>query len=145
MGPFAPFVKPELNTAAPADSNYHVSEMGNGLRAARIKARMNIEQAATALGISRSGYVKIERSERRLTAELIRRACELFGVSAEELIGEAGGVALNEQIDPNKLASLITLARERLGSLPEIEAKNLILALISASRRPPDPSEDPRN
>ena len=99
---------------------------------------MSLDEAAAALGLSKSGYVKIERGERRLTADLLRRACELFGVSPEGLIGEGGGVALNEQIDPAKLMRMIIEARERLGVIPEIEAKNLILALISASRRPPD-------
>ena len=145
LGKVLRIVKYEMGRAGRPDSDYHVSEMGNGLRTARIKARMSLDEAAQALGVSKSGYTKKERNERRLTSDFIRRACEAFGVSAEEIIGEAGGVALNEQIDPNKLALLITLARERLGALPETEAKNLILALISASRRPPDPDEGPPN
>ena len=100
---------------------------------------MSLEQAANALGLSKGGYTKIERGERGLSAELIRRACELFGVPADELLGNSGGVSLGQEIDPTKLAELISLARERLGVLPQDEAKALILALISASRRPPVP------
>ena len=103
---------------------------------------MTPDEAATALGLSRSGYIKKERSERGLKDDFIRRACELFGVSPEEIMGGAGGTTFTQDIDPSKLADLIALARERLGSLPAEEARALILALISASRRPPNRGTD---
>jgi transcriptional regulator with XRE-family HTH domain len=109
--------------------------MGNGLRASRVKARMTMQQAADALGLTLSGYGKKERGSRGLKADFIRRACEVFGVKPEAILRETPGVSFTQDIDPNKLATLIILARERLGSLPEAEAKQLILALISASRR----------
>lgn len=141
MGLDFQIVKPQLGPADPKDSQYADVNMRNGLRSVRIKAGMTIEQAGNALGMSRSGYVKIERGVRRMSDDLIRRACEVFGVSAEEIIsGLAGGIS--QEIDPNKLADFVTQARERLGSLPALEAKNLILALISASRRPADPNTD---
>jgi hypothetical protein len=65
--------------------------------------------------------------------DFIRRVCEIFGVSAEEVIGGIGEVT--EDIDPTKLTELVMLARERLGNLPEDEARELILVLISASRK----------
>lgn len=145
LGTFLGIVKPEMGRAGRTDSDYHVSIMGNGLRTARIKARMSLDQAANALGLSKGGYTKIERGERGLSAELIRRACELFGVSAEEILGDSGGAVLGQEIDPTKLADLITLARERLGILPADEAKVLVRALISASRKLPGPGQGSSN
>ena len=65
--------------------------------------------------------------------DFIRRVCEIFGVSAEEVIGGIGEVP--EDIDPVKLTELLVLSRERLGNLPVDEARDLIRALISASRK----------
>lgn len=44
----------------------------------------------------------------------------------------------NWPIDPMKLARLVSEARERLGALPEDEARNLTEALIEASRTRPN-------
>lgn len=122
-----------------------IVNMGNGLRALRIKAGMTLAQAGAALGLSESGYKKKERGERELDTEFIRRACELFGVSADEIIGEAGGAAFVQDIDPVRLTELIALSRERVGTLPLDEAKQLIQALISAARRPRGPGGDQTN
>jgi hypothetical protein len=65
--------------------------------------------------------------------DFIRRVCEIFRVSTEDVIGGMGEVT--EAIDPIKLTELVMLARERLGNLPEDEARELILVLISASRK----------
>ncbi len=66
--------------------------------------------------------------------DFIRRVCEIFGVSAEEVTGGIGEVT--EDIDPVKLTELLVLSRERLGNLPVDEARDLIRALILASRKP---------
>ena len=47
---------------------------------------MNQQQAADALGYSKSGYLKIERSERRLSADFIRRAAVVFSVREADVI-----------------------------------------------------------
>jgi hypothetical protein len=65
--------------------------------------------------------------------DFVRRVCEIFGVSADDVIGGIGQVP--EDIDPLKLTELVMLARERLGNLPENEAQELIRVLISASRK----------
>jgi hypothetical protein len=66
--------------------------------------------------------------------DFIGRVCEIFGVSAEEVTGGIGEVT--EDIDPVKLTELLVLSRERLGNLPVDEARDLIRALILASRKP---------
>jgi hypothetical protein len=66
--------------------------------------------------------------------DFIRRVCEIFGVSAEDVIGGIGEVS--EEIDPIKLTELVMLSRERLANLAEDEARELIRVLISASRKP---------
>jgi len=57
--------------------------------------------------------------------DFIRRVCEIFGASAEAVIGGIGEVT--EEIDPIKLAML---SRERLANLAEDEARELIRVLI---------------
>jgi transcriptional regulator with XRE-family HTH domain len=136
MGTFRPNVKAKMGSAPKSDIAYRNVPMGNGLRAARLRSKMTLQQAADALGLSLSGYGKKERGSRGLKGDFIRRACEVFGVEPEAIIRETKGLSFTQDIDPGKLATLIILARERLGSLPEPEAKQLILALISASRRP---------
>ena len=44
--------------------------------------------------------------------DFVKRVCEIFGVSAEDVIGGIGEVT--EDIDPIKLTKLVMLARERL-------------------------------
>jgi len=65
--------------------------------------------------------------------DFIRQLCEIFGVSAEDIIG-GDGEAIQE-IDPIKLTELVVLSRERLGNLSEDEARGLVRALIQASRK----------
>lgn len=115
--------------------------MGNGLKGARERARMTQEQAAASLGLSKGGYIKKEQGSRKLSDDFIRKACAVFGVAPEEILSEINlgpmpGQAELTPIDPEKLASFVAQAKDRLSSLSEIEAKNLVLALISASRRP---------
>jgi hypothetical protein len=73
------------------------------------------------------------RLVRGMDPDFIRRVCDIFGVSAEEVIGGIGEVTAD--IDPVKLTELVVLSRERLGNLPEEEAGELIRVLISASRK----------
>jgi transcriptional regulator with XRE-family HTH domain len=127
-------------TVAPM-SDMLVSVTGNGLKGARIKSGMTQEQAAAALGLSPGGYIKKEQGSRKLNEEFIRKACAVFGVKPEEIISEinltqAHSFGPQGEIDQEKLASFVAQAKDRLSSLSELEAKNLVLALISASRRP---------
>ena len=75
----------------------------------------------------------VQETERGMDPDFVKRVCEIFGVSAEDVIGGIGEVT--EDIDPIKLTKLVMLARERLANLPEDEAGELIRVLISASRK----------
>lgn len=69
--------------------------MGNKLKSLRNAARMTHEEAAEAMGVSKSQYVKLERGERRLTQDYINRAAKAFGVRPSEVLDEpAAGVPL---------------------------------------------------
>jgi transcriptional regulator with XRE-family HTH domain len=107
----------------------------NGLKRARVKRGLTQPQAAEALVMSFGGYVKIEQGCRGMNEEFIRKACALFGVGPEEILLEVNAGPQGE-IDQEKLANFVAQAKDRLSSLSEVEAKNLVLALISASRRP---------
>lgn len=122
-------------------SGMSVNVMGNGLKSARLKRGLTQEQAAEAIGISVGGYIKKEQGTRGMNDEFIRKACEVFGVKPEEVLSEinvpqAQLLGPQGEIDPEKLASFVAQAKDRLSSLSELEARNLVLALISAARRP---------
>jgi transcriptional regulator with XRE-family HTH domain len=68
--------------------------MGNGLKQLRQARGWTHEQAAEAMGISRGQLIKLERGERRLTADYIRLAAEAFGASELEVLGTPRAVRL---------------------------------------------------
>lgn len=60
--------------------------MGNKLKDLRTAAGMTHEQAAEAMGVSRSQFIKLERGERRLTVDYINQAAKAFGVRPADVI-----------------------------------------------------------
>lgn len=48
-----------------------------------------MDQAAKAFSLSRSGYVKVERAERKLSSERVEKASEIYGVPTSDVIGDA--------------------------------------------------------
>lgn len=57
----------------------------NALKLLRERAGMTQEAAATAFGMSKSGYVKIEDGDRGLSFERMGKAAEIFGVTFNEV------------------------------------------------------------
>lgn len=64
--------------------------MGNGLKQLRQARGWTHEQAAEAMGVSRGQFIKLERGERRLTADYIRLAADAFGTSELEVLSTLG-------------------------------------------------------
>lgn len=62
-------------------------EMGNNLRKLRKSRDWDEEKAASAFGLSVSGYRKIERSERKLNNERIDQATRIYNVPASAVLG----------------------------------------------------------
>ncbi|NVP54485.1 XRE family transcriptional regulator [Mycoplana rhizolycopersici] len=60
--------------------------MGNNLKKLRTQASMTQEDAADQLGVSKSQYVKLERGERRMTADYIGRLAKVFGVRPADIL-----------------------------------------------------------
>lgn len=60
--------------------------------------------------------------------DFIRRVCEIFGASAEAVIG--GIAKVTEEIDPIKLTELAIMSRERLANPAEDEARELVRVSI---------------
>jgi len=67
----------------------NVPGMGNRLRELRESRNWTHEQAASALGMSRSGYVKLERGERRLSDVHMQKAADVYGVQLAEILEDA--------------------------------------------------------
>jgi repressor LexA len=67
----------------------YLPAMGNKLKQLRTAAGWTHEQAAEAMGVSRSQFIKLERGERRLTSDYIGMAAKAFQVRASEIIEES--------------------------------------------------------
>lgn len=114
------------------------------LKIVRERAGLTQEKAARALGMSVSAYRKKEQGSRGMNADFIKRAAEQFGVNPDQIISELAepgspvAVPLDE-IDQEKLATLVAQAKPLITVLSEADARHLVLALITASRIQRDP------
>lgn len=63
--------------------------MGNRLRQLRELKGWTLEETAKQFGLSRSGFVKLERGERKLTEDYIATAARVFGVAPAEVISDS--------------------------------------------------------
>lgn len=120
--------------------------MGNGLKRIRTRRGWTQTKAAEALGMPASTYIKKEQGVRGLSGEFIKRVCDVFGVEPADVLaelssGEEAVESILSGIDEEKLASFVVQAKGLIASMTDIEAKNLVLSLISAARKPLDPSK----
>lgn len=101
------------------DSGVRVSKplMTNRLRTLRLRAKLSQTELAERMGTTRSQYVKLERGDRRLTEEWIRRAADALGVSPGALI-EDGTVPLIGVVGGRGVVELLT-SQERAAAPPE--------------------------
>lgn len=85
--------------------------MGNSLKSLREQQRWTQEEAAEKFGMSRSGYVKLERGERGLKDDMIAKAARIYGVPNSEILGDTelgdrdipvmGRIGAGGDIDPD--------------------------------------------
>lgn len=109
------------------------------LRVARQRAGFTQQEAADMLGYSLDGYAKKERGNRKMSSDFIKKAAEAFGCDPADILREVSESEVRASepmppIDLERLASFVVEARDRLAALSSVEARNLFLALISASR-----------
>lgn len=64
--------------------------MGNRLKDLRNRKGWTLDEAAERFGLSRGGYIKLERSERRLNSDYIAKAASVFGVPQSDVIAPDG-------------------------------------------------------
>jgi repressor LexA len=62
--------------------------MGNNLKKLREMKGWTHDTAAEAMGMSRGGFIKLERGERKLDEDSIRLAADVFGVTREVVLAE---------------------------------------------------------
>ncbi|WP_187371414.1 helix-turn-helix domain-containing protein [Methylobacterium oryzihabitans] len=92
--------------------------MGNNLKQLRQRRGWTMELAASAMGLSAKGYEKIERGERRLTADRITRAAEVFQVPEVDVIGARNPVRVVGQVARGGLVTLYDGNREEFEVAP---------------------------
>lgn len=115
-------------------------DLGRRLKAARARKRMTQQEAANALGETKSNYSKREQGKRGMSADFINKACEIFGVTPDEILSElredsdhASGQLI--EIDQDALAKLIVPLKEHIAALTPEKARELLLALFQAARK----------
>lgn len=65
-----------------------IPDMGNRLKFLREERGWTQDKAAAEFGLSKSGYIKIERGERSLDAERIAKAARIYGVTKAEILDD---------------------------------------------------------
>lgn len=85
--------------------------MGNKLKSLREARHWTQDEAAAKFDMSRSGYIKLERGERKLADTNITKAARIYGVSQAEVIGDSepqsrevpvvGRIGAGGDIDPD--------------------------------------------
>jgi len=70
--------------------------MANSLKALRELRGWTHDDAADAMGISRGGYIKLERGERKLNERTIALAARAFGVAPKVILGDGDDLAALE-------------------------------------------------
>lgn len=60
----------------------------NNIRALKDAKGWTIDQAAAAMGLSRGGYIKVERGENRLTSTTLANAARAFGVTESDIVSK---------------------------------------------------------
>lgn len=71
----------------------------NRIKELRLERRLSGPKLADMLGISTQYLYDLERGERRLNDELIRKLVEIFGVSADEILGLDQSTIQDDQPD----------------------------------------------
>jgi transcriptional regulator with XRE-family HTH domain len=93
--------------------------VGNNLKKLRTLRNLTHEEAAERMGVSRGQFIKLERGERRLTADYIARAAQAFAVSESDVFTERRTVPLVGYVGAGALAHLFS---EGQGPFDEVEA-----------------------
>lgn len=81
--------------------------MGNNLKKLRELKNWTHDEAAAAMGMSRGGFIKLERGERLLDEDSVRNAAEVFEVTRGVVLGEQtpirimGRVGAGGSIEPD--------------------------------------------
>jgi transcriptional regulator with XRE-family HTH domain len=68
----------------------------NNIKALQTALGLTIDQAADAMGMSRGGYLKIQRGENRLTSTTIALAARAFGVTESDILSNIAAVSGGE-------------------------------------------------
>ena len=63
-----------------------MSELHDRIKAARKELRYSQEEVAKHIGINRTAVVEIEAGKRKVSSDELKRFCELFGKTADELL-----------------------------------------------------------
>lgn len=123
--------------------------MNNNLKNLREKAGLTQLEAAEAMGMSKSGYVKLERADRGLKQDHLRRAAIAFGCEPGEIIaGESALSPLNAVEMSERTLTLVETFLQQVGhSESDLAAMRKVIRLVSrtpAADLPFEGSDDDR-
>ncbi len=92
-------------------------ELHEKIRQKRVQLHLSQDQAAKALGVSRSTFTQMENGNRKILAEEIAMLAELYGVSADSLLFDSV---------PEETADVFIRSFERLDETDRAEIMNMI-------------------
>lgn len=111
--------------------------MGNSLENLRLARKWTQDQAAEKFGMSKGGYIKVERGERALTEKRIKLAAKIYGVPVSDIIADTAplssgrpATSMGRRLENIRVALMPDLP-ERIGFSPvewqELTREALIL------------------
>jgi repressor LexA len=131
MRPSSPFwetCQPHIGEGQENGASAIIPAMGHNLKKLREQREWTLDEAAEAFGMSRGGYIKLERSERGLKTTRIAQAAQVYGVPEHEVYAEprrvpvVGYVAAGEAVFDAPLGGEEDTIEAPLGSPPETVA-----------------------
>lgn len=82
--------------------------MGNNLKEARMSSGMTQREVSDAVGISLSGYQKIEQGQRRASGDLVAKIAGVIGVSTDVILGSQFAGKTTMSLSPSEVRLIET-------------------------------------
>lgn len=103
---------------------HSLGRMGNNLKKLRKSRGWTHQEAADAMGVSRSQIIKLERSERKLTEQYIMAAARAFGVDEAAVFTDEASVPVVGYVGAGSEAHIYAEAQGPFDTVPGPKGSN---------------------
>lgn len=91
------------------------TDIGNKLKTIRVEKKINQDQVAEKLSLSRTSIINFEKGNQRISLHVLYQYCEYLNVSVNEILPEI-------KIVPSNTTDSVELAVEKIKGFPLMEA-----------------------